>query len=129
MGTVVALAAGIGVWISGAEESRRAQADRENALRAYGELARERLQTALAFRRAVVSVTDTGRGISPKFLPYVFDRFRQADSTSTRSHGGLGIGLTIVRHIVELHGGSVDAHSAGEGKGATFVVTLPVTPA
>jgi signal transduction histidine kinase/ActR/RegA family two-component response regulator len=71
-------------------------------------------------------VTDTGRGINPAFLPHVFDRFRQADSTSTRSHGGLGIGLTIVRHIVELHGGGVRAESGGEGQGATFVVTLPV---
>ncbi len=71
-------------------------------------------------------VRDTGRGIDPKFLPHVFDRFRQADSSSTRSHGGLGIGLTIVRHIVELHGGSVRAESAGEGHGATFSVTLPL---
>jgi signal transduction histidine kinase/DNA-binding response OmpR family regulator len=72
-----------------------------------------------------VRVTDTGPGISREFLPYVFDRFRQADSTSTRMHGGLGIGLTIVRHIVELHGGSVRADSAGQGQGATFTVTLP----
>src|SRR5438128_957212 len=75
-----------------------------------------------------IRVTDTGQGIPPTFLPFVFDRFRQADSTSTRSHGGLGIGLTIVRHIVELHGGTVGAESAGEGQGATFIVTLPVTP-
>ncbi len=74
-------------------------------------------------------VSDTGVGISQKFLPFVFDRFRQADSTSTRSHGGLGIGLTIVRHIVELHGGMVHAESEGEGMGATFVVTLPVAAA
>ena len=73
-------------------------------------------------------VTDSGRGIAPAFLPYVFDRFRQADSTSTRSHGGLGIGLTIVRHIVELHHGSVHAESGGEGQGATFIVTLPALP-
>jgi CheY-like chemotaxis protein len=72
-----------------------------------------------------VRVTDTGPGISREFLPYVFDRFRQADSTSTRMHGGLGIGLTIVRHIVELHGGIVRADSAGQGQGATFTVTLP----
>lgn len=72
-----------------------------------------------------VRVTDTGPGISREFLPYVFDRFRQADSTSTRMHGGLGIGLTIVRHIVELHGGSVRADSAGEGRGATFTVVIP----
>jgi signal transduction histidine kinase len=70
-------------------------------------------------------VQDTGPGISADFLPHVFDRFRQADSSSTRSHGGLGIGLTIVRHVVELHGGEVRAESAGEGRGATFVVCLP----
>src|SRR5439155_10540078 len=67
-----------------------------------------------------------GRGISPNFLPFVFDRFRQADSSSTRTHGGLGIGLTIVRHIIELHGGTVHAESPGEGQGATFIVTLPL---
>lgn len=72
-----------------------------------------------------LAVHDSGRGIAPEFLPYVFDRFRQADSTSTRAHGGLGIGLTIVRHIVELHGGSVTADSAGDGRGATFIVDLP----
>jgi CheY-like chemotaxis protein len=76
-----------------------------------------------------LSVRDSGAGIDPKFLPYVFDRFRQADSSSTRNHGGLGIGLTIVRHIVELHGGTVAADSAGEGKGSTFIVTLPLTGA
>jgi signal transduction histidine kinase/ActR/RegA family two-component response regulator len=76
-----------------------------------------------------IGVTDTGQGIAPEFLPFVFDRFRQADSTSTRSHGGLGIGLTIVRHIVELHGGTVRADSRGEGHGSTFTVTLPITAA
>lgn len=76
-----------------------------------------------------VRLTDSGAGISPSFLPFVFDRFRQADSSSTRQHGGLGIGLTVVRHIVELHGGTVTADSAGEGQGATFIVTLPLTPA
>jgi CheY-like chemotaxis protein len=76
-----------------------------------------------------LSVRDSGAGIDPKFLPYVFDRFRQADSSSTRSHGGLGIGLTIVRHIVELHGGTVAAHSEGEGRGSTFTVTLPLAAA
>jgi len=73
-----------------------------------------------------IRVTDTGRGIAPEFLPHVFDRFRQADSTSTRTHGGLGIGLTIVRHIVELHGGQVFADSRGEGQGASFVVEFPL---
>ena len=77
--------------------------------------------------RLQLRVTDSGRGISPTFLPYVFDRFRQADSTSTRSHGGLGIGLTIVRRIVELHGGAVRAESPGEGQGSTFIVILPVS--
>src|SRR4030095_16451887 len=76
--------------------------------------------------RAVVKVSDTGVGISPKFLPLVFDRFRQADSSSTRSQGGLGLGLAIVRHLVELHGGEVHAYSEGVGKGATFVVELPL---
>ncbi|HSV15435.1 MAG TPA: ATP-binding protein, partial [Tepidisphaeraceae bacterium] len=75
--------------------------------------------------RVTLRVTDTGQGIDGKFLPYVFDRFRQADSTSTRAHGGLGIGLTIVRHIVEQHGGTVAADSAGPGRGAVFTVELP----
>jgi PAS domain S-box-containing protein len=73
-----------------------------------------------------IMVSDTGNGIPAEFLPYVFDRFRQADSTTTRSHGGLGLGLAIVRHLVELHGGTVRADSGGAGKGATFTVTLPV---
>ncbi|MUL36836.1 hybrid sensor histidine kinase/response regulator [Gloeocapsopsis dulcis] len=74
-----------------------------------------------------IIVSDTGQGISADFLPYIFERFRQADSTHTRSHGGLGLGLAIVRHLVELHGGSVQAQSPGEGQGSTFVVQLPVT--
>jgi signal transduction histidine kinase len=74
---------------------------------------------------AFITMTDTGVGIDPKFLPFVFDRFRQADSASTRRHSGIGLGLAIVRHVVELHGGSVKAHSAGEGQGATFTVILP----
>jgi PAS domain S-box-containing protein len=73
----------------------------------------------------VVSVTDTGVGIPPEFLPQVFERFRQADSSSTRAHGGLGLGLAIVRYIVEQHGGSIEAASAGRGKGATFSFRLP----
>lgn len=78
--------------------------------------------------QVVISINDTGQGISPDFLPYVFDRFRQADSSSIRRHGGLGLGLAIVRHLVELHGGSVAADSAGAGKGATFTVRLPIAP-
>lgn len=71
-------------------------------------------------------VSDTGQGISANFLPFIFDRFRQADGTTTRQHGGLGLGLAIVRHLVELHGGSITAESAGEGHGATFTMILPL---
>jgi signal transduction histidine kinase len=74
----------------------------------------------------VFSVSDTGRGIPAEFLPHVFDRFRQADSATTRLHGGLGLGLAIVRHLVEMHGGSVRAESPGEDRGATFSVSLPL---
>ena len=75
---------------------------------------------------ACIQVIDNGICIAPDFLPYVFDRFRQADSSSTRSYGGLGLGLTIVSHLVELHGGKIDACSEGEGKGATFTVKIPL---
>jgi signal transduction histidine kinase len=76
-----------------------------------------------------ISVTDSGQGIKPEFLPLVFDRFRQEDGSISRRHGGLGLGLAIVRHLVELHAGGVEAQSAGEGKGARFVVRLPVREA
>ena len=75
---------------------------------------------------ARLRVKDTGKGIPSGFLPHVFDRLRQADSTSTRAHGGLGIGLAIVRHLVESHGGTVHALSSGDGQGSTFVVRLPL---
>ena len=75
-----------------------------------------------------IVVSDTGQGISADFLPHVFDRFRQADQKTSRQHGGMGLGLAIVRHLVELHGGTVSATSEGEGKGATFTVMLPITP-
>jgi signal transduction histidine kinase/DNA-binding response OmpR family regulator len=74
-----------------------------------------------------ISVIDTGQGIHPDFLPHVFDRFRQADGSTTRRHGGLGLGLSIVKQLVELHGGSVRVKSPGEGQGATFVLALPIT--
>lgn len=77
---------------------------------------------------ALITVSDTGQGIAPDFLPYVFDYFRQANATTTRKFGGLGLGLAIVRHLVELHGGTVRAQSPGEGQGATFVVRLPLMP-
>jgi hypothetical protein len=73
-----------------------------------------------------IIVSDTGKGISPDFLPYVFDRFRQFDASSARRYGGLGLGLALVKYLVELHGGTIEAASAGEGQGATFKVVLPV---
>jgi PAS domain S-box-containing protein len=75
---------------------------------------------------AVITVADTGEGIAPELLPFVFDRFRQGDASVTRPHGGLGLGLSIVRHIVELHGGKVQVESNGTGQGATFAVLLPL---
>jgi CheY-like chemotaxis protein/anti-sigma regulatory factor (Ser/Thr protein kinase) len=76
-----------------------------------------------------LSVSDTGLGIKREFLPHVFERFRQGDSSNTRAHGGLGLGLAIVRHLVELHGGTVEVDSRGEGQGATFKVFLPLITA
>ncbi|WP_337885846.1 PAS domain S-box protein [Fischerella thermalis] len=75
---------------------------------------------------AQIQVIDTGKGISPEFLPYVFDRFRQADATTTRTQGGLGLGLAIVRNLVELHGGTISVASQGEGQGSTFTIQLPL---
>jgi signal transduction histidine kinase/ActR/RegA family two-component response regulator len=79
-------------------------------------------------KQAQIVVSDTGKGINRDFLPYVFDYFRQADSSITRTFGGLGLGLAIARHIVELHGGTIQAESPGEGQGATFTVRLPLIP-
>lgn len=73
----------------------------------------------------LVTVSDTGRGIAPAFLPHVFERFRQQDSSTAREAGGIGLGLSIAKHLVELHGGTIAAFSDGEGKGARFVVRLP----
>jgi signal transduction histidine kinase len=84
------------------------------------------VRLAVADGQARLEVADTGRGISPEFLPHLFERFRQADGPAARSFGGLGLGLALVRHIVELHGGTVRAESAGAGRGATFTVELPL---
>ena len=78
---------------------------------------------------AHISVQDSGQGISPEFLPHVFERFRQADGSTTRAHGGLGLGLAIVRHLIDLHGGTVHAESPGVGLGSTFSLKLPLIPA
>jgi CheY-like chemotaxis protein/anti-sigma regulatory factor (Ser/Thr protein kinase) len=84
------------------------------------------VRLARADRHARITVADNGQGINPSFLPHVFERFRQADGSSTRSHGGLGLGLAIVRHLIDLHGGTVRAESPGLGQGSTFTVELPL---
>ncbi|MDQ3088782.1 MAG: HAMP domain-containing histidine kinase, partial [Acidobacteriota bacterium] len=76
--------------------------------------------------RARLTIKDSGKGIEAEFLPYIFERFRQEDASSTRRHGGLGLGLAIVRHLVELHGGTISAMSAGENLGSTFTIELPL---
>ncbi len=86
-----------------------------------------RLETGRSGEFLSLVVTDQGRGIEPEFLPRIFERFSQQDATTTRSHGGLGLGLAIVRQLVELHGGSIQASSAGKGRGATFTVKLPLS--
>jgi PAS domain S-box-containing protein len=96
-----------------------------NAVKFTGAGGRIDVRLASHHGRVVLSVQDTGEGIAPEFLPHVFERFRQADGTSTRRHGGLGLGLALVRHLVELHGGTVRAASEGLGRGATFSVMLP----
>ena len=83
------------------------------------------LRAAVSDRHVEVQVADTGRGIEAEFLPHVFDRFRQADSNTTRTHGGLGLGLSIARHLVDAHGGTIRVESDGRGCGTTFTVTLP----
>lgn len=97
-----------------------------NAVKYTAEGGQVRVRLERAGSAAKLTVSDTGCGISREFLPHVFDLFRQADSSSTRRHGGLGLGLTLVEHLVKLHGGTVRAESDGEGRGACFTVTLPL---
>ena len=97
-----------------------------NAVKFTPQGGRVRVETRRVEAVVELVVSDDGIGISPEALPYVFDRFRQADTTSRRRHGGLGLGLAIVRHLVELHGGSVEASSPGPGKGASFRVRIPL---
>src|SRR5262249_56586106 len=78
--------------------------------------------------RCALVVSDTGQGIDPAFLPFVFDRFRQAEASASRRHGGLGLGLSIVAHLTAMHGGEVRAESKGPGRGARFTVLLPESP-
>jgi len=85
-----------------------------------------RVELKISEKDLRIVVNDTGEGIEPDFLPFIFERFRQADSSAKRVHGGLGLGLSIVRSLVELHGGAIHAASDGMGKGATFTVTLPI---
>src|SRR5262249_3817603 len=84
------------------------------------------IESRRANSQIMIAMSDSGEGIKSDFLPRVFDRFSQSDGTTTRAHGGLGLGLAIVRHLVELHGGSVRAESRGAGLGATFIVSLPL---
>jgi signal transduction histidine kinase/ActR/RegA family two-component response regulator len=100
-----------------------------NAIKFTPKGGRVRVRLESAGAHVEIFVSDTGDGIKPEFLPFVFDRFRQEDGTTSRRYGGLGLGLSIVRHLVELHGGTVRAESAGERQGATFAVRLPLVAA
>jgi signal transduction histidine kinase len=100
-----------------------------NAIKFTPQGGRVNVSVGLRGSEAYMVVTDTGRGIEAGFLPHVFDRFRQAESTTTRSVGGVGLGLAIVRSLVELHGGEVRAESDGAGRGACFTITLPLASA
>lgn len=97
-----------------------------NAIKFTPEHGRITLSLEQTATQVEISVTDTGQGIEPEFLPYVFERFRQANKQITQQHGGMGLGLAIVRHFIELHGGFVKAESSGKGKGAKFIATIPL---
>ena len=96
-----------------------------NAIKFTGKGGVVRVALERANSHVQISVSDTGQGIEPEFLPHVFERFRQADASASRRHGGLGLGLAIVKHLMELHGGTVHASSAGRDRGSVFTVSLP----
>lgn len=100
-----------------------------NAVKFTGNGGRVIVKLSQAGSNVEITVSDTGQGISRQFMPFVFDRFRQADSTTTRHHGGLGLGLAIARHLVEIHGGTIKADSPGEGHGSAFTIKLPIIEA
>jgi signal transduction histidine kinase/DNA-binding response OmpR family regulator len=100
-----------------------------NAVKFTPEGGRVHVRLEHADDHAEIIISDTGQGINPQFLPYIFDRFRQADGSTTRKHGGLGLGLAIARHLVEMHGGTIKAHSDGINQGSTFSVRLPLRTA
>jgi signal transduction histidine kinase/ActR/RegA family two-component response regulator len=100
-----------------------------NAVKFTPEGGRVSVRLEHADDHAEIIVSDTGQGINPQILPYIFDRFRQADGSTTRKHGGLGLGLAIARHLVEMHGGTIKAHSDGANQGSTFSVRLPLRTA
>jgi signal transduction histidine kinase len=97
-----------------------------NAMKFTPERGRIEVHLEITESHAQVVVRDTGRGIDPEFLPYVFERFRQGNGSDAKRHGGLGLGLSIARHLVELHGGTIRAESSGLGQGAMFTVELPL---
>ena len=97
-----------------------------NAIKFTPQGGRVQVRVARVESNVEIAVSDTGQGISPDFLPYVFERFRQADNTITRRHAGLGLGLSICKNLVELHGGTICAVSPGEGQGASFIIRVPV---
>jgi len=97
-----------------------------NAVKFTPEGGRIEARVRIGDSTASVTVRDTGQGIDPAFLPHVFDRFRQQDSSATRAHGGLGLGLSIVRSVIEAHGGQIRAASGGAGKGSSFIIELPL---
>lgn len=97
-----------------------------NAIKFTPEAGQVEVRLACSHTQAQIQIVDTGKGIAPEFLPHVFDRFQQVEGTSNKTHTGLGLGLTIVKHLVELHSGTIAAASLGRGQGAIFTVRLPL---